>query len=231
MTTANPNPYRRSLLRRERSLDTRRKLVRAAARLWSERGYDATTVEEICSAAGVGRTTYYLYFESKDRLLLEVTLATARGVAGDVEETVAAGTLDEQLRAFIDGLVRRMESVPKSLAALTMRHAVAGTTQPSPGRRDVVLFDDILTHILRDAQRRGEIRADVDTREIGDILGGTTMDALQRWAGERVGLNLRDSLELRFDLILDGIRTRPPRLAPGPPGAGRRRRPAPPGYP
>ena len=48
---------RRSLLKRERSLDTRRKLVRAAARLWSEKGYDTTTVEEICSAAGVGRTT------------------------------------------------------------------------------------------------------------------------------------------------------------------------------
>ena len=47
-------------------------------------------------------------------------------MADDVEQAVAAGTLDEQLRAFIDGLVRRMESVPKSLAALTMRHAVAG---------------------------------------------------------------------------------------------------------
>jgi AcrR family transcriptional regulator len=209
VTTANPNPYRRSLLRRERSLDTRRKLVRAAARLWSERGYDATTVEEICSAAGVGRTTYYLYFESKDQLLIELTLETARGVAGDVEETVAAGTLDEQVLAFIDGVVRRMESVPKSLAALTMRHAVAGTTQPSPAGRDVVLFDDILTQILQDAQRRGEIRADVDTREVGDILGGTTMDALQRWAAERGRLNLRDSLELRIDLILDGIRRRP----------------------
>ena len=51
------------------------------------------------------------------------------------------------------------------------------------------------------------------------------MDALQRWAGERVRLNLRDSLELRIDLILDGIRTRPPRLAPGPQGAERRRSP------
>jgi AcrR family transcriptional regulator len=209
VTTANPNPYRRSLLRRERSLDTRRKLVRAAARLWSEKGYDTTTVEEICSAAGVGRTTYYLYFESKEQLLLELTLATARGVASDVEEAVGAGTLDERLQTFIDGLVRRMESVPKTLAALTMRHAVAGATQPSPAMGDIVLFDDILTDLLRDAQRRGEIRANVDTREIGDILGGTTMDALQRWAGNRVRLNLRDSLQLRIDLVLDGLRTRP----------------------
>ncbi len=101
VTSPNPNPYRRSLLRRERSLDTRRKLVRAAARLWSEKGYDATTVEEICAAAGVGRTTYYLHFESKEQLLLELTHATARGVAGDVDDAVGAGTLDDQLRTFV----------------------------------------------------------------------------------------------------------------------------------
>jgi AcrR family transcriptional regulator len=191
VTNADPNPYRRSLLRRERSLDTRRKLVRAAARLWSENGYDTTTVEEICSAAGVGRTTYYLYFESKEQLLLELTLATARGVAADVEEAVAAGTLNEQLRTFVDGLVRRMESVPRSLAALTMRQAASGATRPESVRADIILFDDILTEILVGAQGRGEIRADVDAREIGDVLGGTTMDALQRWVSGRTRQNLQ----------------------------------------
>jgi AcrR family transcriptional regulator len=209
VTTASPNPYKRSLLRRERSLDTRRKLVRAAARLWSEQGYDDTTVEEICSAAGVGRTTYYLYFESKEQLLLELTHATARGVASDVEEAGGADSLDEQLRTFVDGLVRRMERVPKSLAALTMRHAIAGIPQPRRPADDIVLFDDILTDILRDAQRRGEIRTEVDPRQIGDVLGGTTMDALQRWASERTRVGLRDSLQLRIDLVLDGLRTRP----------------------
>jgi AcrR family transcriptional regulator len=183
--------------------------VRAAARLWSEKGYDTTTVEEICSAAGVGRTTYYLYFESKEQLLLELTLATARGVADDVEEAVAEGTLDQQLRTFVDGLVRRMESVPKSLAALTMRQAVSGATRAESVRADVILFDDILTDILVGAQGRGEIRADVDAGEIGDVLGGTTMDALQRWVSGRTRQTLRDSLQLRIELVLDGLRTRP----------------------
>jgi AcrR family transcriptional regulator len=209
VTTASPNPYKRSLLRRERSLDTRRKLVRAAARLWSEQGYDETTVEEICAAAGVGRTTYYLYFESKEQLLLELTHATARGVAGDVADAEATGTVDGELGTFVDGLVRRMESVPKSLAALTMRHAVAGIPKHRRPAGDVVLFDDILTDILRGAQRRGEIRSDVDARQIGDVLGGATMDALQRWASDRSQMGLRDALQLRIDLILDGLRSRP----------------------
>ena len=205
---SNANPYRRSLLARERSRDTRRKLVLAAARLWTDKGYDETTVEEICAAAGVGRTTYYLHFESKERLLVELTLATSSGVASDVESAVGSGTLDEQLRAFVDGLVRRMESVPKSLALVVMRHIAAGAV--GPRTTDAVLFEDILRDVLRGAQERGELRTDVDAREVGDVLGGTTMDALQRWAGDRSTLSLHDSLQLRIDLVLDGLRTRVP---------------------
>jgi AcrR family transcriptional regulator len=203
---ASENPYKRSLLRRERSLDTRRRLVRAAARLWSENGYDATTVEELCAEAGVGRTTFYLYFESKEQLLLELTHATAKGVAADVEDAVTTGTLDEQLRAFVDGLVRRMETVPKSLAALTMRTAIASSFKLTEATTDVVLFDDIFAGIIRDAQERGELRADVDSREIGDVLGGATMDALERWASGRSPSSLQESLQLRIELVLDGLR-------------------------
>ena len=127
MTTANPNPYRRSLLRREVSLDTRRKLVHAAGQLRSEGGYESTTVEEICSAAGVGRTTYYLYFESKEQRArtdaCDCPWRGRRGRGGGRRRLArrAASTLRRRI-------ARRMESVPKSLAALTMRHAVAGAT-------------------------------------------------------------------------------------------------------
>jgi hypothetical protein len=107
-----------------------------------------------------------------------------------------------------------MESVPKSLAALTMRHAIAGIPRTRRPKDEIILFDDILTDILQDAQQRGEIRADVDARQIGDVLGGATMDALQRWASERSRLPLRHSLQLRVDLVLDGLRTRPTSTGP-----------------
>jgi hypothetical protein len=56
-----------------------------------------------------------------------------------VADAGAAGTLDGELRTFVDGLVRRMESVPKSLAALTMRHAVARIPNHQRPAGDVVL--------------------------------------------------------------------------------------------
>jgi AcrR family transcriptional regulator len=204
-TSASEGSKKRSLLLQERSQETRRKLIRAATRLWAEDGYDTATVEEICAAAGVGRTTFYLHFESKKQLLGELTWATASGVAADVEASIGTGGLDEQLAAFIDGLVRRMESVPKSLAALVLQNAVGGA-QP-PAHSDRVLFENVLAGIFLQAQDQGEIRAEVDSNELGAILSGMTMEALHRWATSRSRSGtLRDNLQLRAELIVDGLR-------------------------
>jgi AcrR family transcriptional regulator len=50
---------------------TRGALTRALAELSQEKGYESVTVEEITSRANVGRTTFYLHYQSKEELLLE----------------------------------------------------------------------------------------------------------------------------------------------------------------
>lgn len=204
------NPYRRALLRQGRSVNTRRAIVRAAVHLWAERGYAETTVDDICLAAGVGRSTYYLHFESKERLLIELALETARGVAAEVEAATGGGTVDDQLAAFVDGLVRRMEGTPRSLAMIVMRQVSINSVAPRHRSTEAILFDDVLTRIVADGQESSEVRSDVDARQMGEILAGMTLDALQRWAGSQSDHTLRCGLQLRFDLLLAAIRTAQP---------------------
>jgi AcrR family transcriptional regulator len=201
-----PQPYRRSLLRQQRSLNTRRVILRAAAQLWAEQDFDSTTVEDVCAAASIGRSTFYLYFESKERLLIELARETARGVATDVDTWAHADSVDEAMRVFIEGIVRRMEGVPKALAALVMRRVAVANVSPRPVPGDPILFDDILAGIVGDGQRRGEIRTDLDAREIGEALAGMTLDVLERWAGGDPKRTLRQSLEFRLNLFLDAVR-------------------------
>ena len=200
------NPYRRSLLRRPQSVETRASIVRAAARLWAKKGVDGTTIEEICAAAGVGRSTFYFHFESKEQLLMELTWATAWGTAEDVRQA-GDGDLHDQIAAFIEGLARRMETVPKDLAALVLRKAIGGVEQLGDFPEDRIDFGRTLAGILERAQKKGELRADVDTKELGAILGAMTMEAMLRWATGHTGRTpLRDSLAVRFELVLDGLR-------------------------
>ncbi len=50
---------------------TRQLLKRSLIRLINEKGYDAVTIQDITEHANLGRTTFYLHYQSKDELLLD----------------------------------------------------------------------------------------------------------------------------------------------------------------
>lgn len=56
-------------LRAAKQAATHEALYRAAVRLFHANGFDATTVDEVASAAGVSRRTFFRYFESKEAVI------------------------------------------------------------------------------------------------------------------------------------------------------------------
>ena len=199
---------RGTLGRQERGKETRRNLIRTAARLWSERGFDDVTVEEICSEAGVGRTTFYLHFESKERLLASLAGATSAGVAADLAAARATDSLDEQLDVLIRGIARRMQAVPKSLSRLVIHSQQLGLMKAGP---EVIAqstrFADLARDVLADARRRGELVRSADPEELGEILGALTMDAIEAWASGRSRRSLTTVLRSRYALVVDQYRS------------------------
>lgn len=65
-----PEPFERhqdtSLRRGRRPSTSRAELERTAFELFGAHGYDATTVDDIAAAAGIGRRTFFRYFDSKN---------------------------------------------------------------------------------------------------------------------------------------------------------------------
>ena len=200
---------RGTLGRQERGRETRRNLIRTAATLWGGRGFDSVTVEEICSEAGVGRTTFYLHFESKEQLLASMAGATALGVADDL---AAADTcsLDEQLDVLLRGVARRMQAHPKSLAQLVINSQRLGVMKAGPDDiARATRFADLARQVLADARRRGELMPDADPTELGEMLGAVTMDAIEAWASGRSRKSLLAVLRFRFALVVDQFRALP----------------------
>jgi AcrR family transcriptional regulator len=80
---------------RAETSDVARHIARVAARLFAEKGYDATSVREIVEAAGVAKPTVYYYFGSKEGLaqaLLSVPLSdlarTLQGIVTSVADPI-----------------------------------------------------------------------------------------------------------------------------------------------
>src|SRR5215467_8060528 len=95
--------------RERRSAELRERIFRSALRLFAEKGFAETTVEDITEAADVGKGTFFNYFPSKDHILLafgEMQLARLREAVDEARQT------NEPLPKFLRSLTTRMTEEP-----------------------------------------------------------------------------------------------------------------------
>jgi AcrR family transcriptional regulator len=89
-----------SAMAREALIDSRQEILRTAARLFQQRGYDATSMNDVAAALKLSKGGLYHHFQSKDEILFEImnhameitqerVLNPVRGIA-DPEERLRA---------------------------------------------------------------------------------------------------------------------------------------------
>jgi AcrR family transcriptional regulator len=92
----------------------RERILKAIARSCAERGYGATTIADICEAAGVSRATFYELFKDKEdcfHATMELALADAMGqiIAVYSPDKPWAAMVRDAVAAFLELLARRPE--------------------------------------------------------------------------------------------------------------------------
>src|SRR5260370_38718735 len=61
-----------SAMTREAPVDSRQEILRTAARLFQQRGYDATSMNDVAAALKLSKGGLYHHFQSKDEILFEI---------------------------------------------------------------------------------------------------------------------------------------------------------------
>lgn len=98
---------------------SRDSLLRAATRQFAERGFSATSIDDVCRDAGVVKSAVYWHFESKEGLLAAVLEETATawidGIVASVQQT---GDPRERLSRAMVGMRDLVENRPALLRLL-----------------------------------------------------------------------------------------------------------------
>ncbi|MEQ3550706.1 TetR family transcriptional regulator [Pseudonocardia nematodicida] len=162
--------------------EVRRELVAAAARLFTERGYDETTVDDIAGAAGVGRRTFFRYFRGKEDAL---SPDHERGLAR-IAEVFAGAHPDEPLPSVA---LRAAETVfdlyTDDVEVARQRFSLVGTVPALRDRESASVhhYRRLLTRELTvrlTGYPDGELRAAVTAA----ALVAAHNQALRRWLAD-----------------------------------------------
>ena len=117
----------RSGLRERTRQAVRREITEAANALFVERGYEATTIDDIAAAVGMSKRSVFRYFPSKEDLVV----GKLDYLADEMLEGIRARPADEpvwqSLRAIFDLLVPHIDTLDKDSVAAPMQRVVFTT--------------------------------------------------------------------------------------------------------
>lgn len=149
----------------------RAELVEVAARLFSERGYHGTSMQDLGQALGIQRGSLYAHIGSKEELLFDVVEEGAeRFLARGRAALNATGGARARLREF---LVGHIETATQHLEASTVflnewRYLSPELREVIQAKRDA--YEAMARSIVSDGVSTGEFRADADVRFAARLL-------------------------------------------------------------
>lgn len=204
--------------RRERKKEeTRRRIFDAAVGLFREKGFEATTVDEITEKADVGRGTFFNYFPKKDAVLAylsEERLAIAEENAGELL-AARAPARDKLIDLFLHAASAWEGDRDLSQFVFTewLKRAFAPTADAERG------WQRLVSALLAQGRDSGELRIDVDDERADALLTGVYMTTLFHWLFcpeecMRKDFDLRAELRTRLEIVFDGLSPRAGKARP-----------------
>lgn len=182
-------------------------LLDGAIALFNERGYEATSMDEVAARLGVTKSAIYHHVPSKVELLrLALDRALDALFAVTQETGATAGPAIDRLEYVVRGSVRVLAA---ELPFVTLLLRLRGNTEVErtalQRRRE---FDRIVTGLVRAAEHEGDVRTDVDPALVSRLLFGT-VNSLTEWYRPGGDLSAEDLSDAVVTITFSGLRTTP----------------------
>ena len=148
-------------------------ILQSARALFTNKGYESTSMAEIAASVGVVEGTVYKYFESKRELLLAVLAHWYEGMFGDYAEDLRGihGTR-ARLQFLIWRHLRTLRDNPDfcrlTFNEFRVEKDYHGSTLQGFNRR----YTELLVQVLQEGIDSGEIRADLPASLLRDMIYG-----------------------------------------------------------
>jgi TetR/AcrR family transcriptional regulator, fatty acid metabolism regulator protein len=178
------------------SSDKRTRILNAAVSVFADRGFFQSRVSDVADAAGVAGGTIYLYFKSKDDLLISLFEDRMDSIISHVNDALSSvDTASARLKIFVQKHLMMVEQHPELAEVLIveLRQSAKFMREYTPIKFAEYL--DIIEQIVRDGVSAGEFRIGLNPRLAKRIIFGALEEVSATWLRFR-----RDGVVSPFEL-------------------------------
>jgi AcrR family transcriptional regulator len=182
-------------------------LLDVAVRVFNERGYDGTSMQDLARAAGISKSSFYHHVEGKEALLAAACDRALSALASIRDEPASrAGRAVERfehvLRRTADAL---LDELPYVTLLLRVRGNTATEKRALDRRRD---FDRFAAELVAQAIADGDLRADIDPSLATRLSFGMVNSMVEWYRPGRVAS--AEVVDAAVELAMRGLRTARP---------------------
>ncbi len=183
----------------------RQRILTAAVDLFADHGYDATSVSQVITRAGVAKGGFYHHFASKDELLYAVYGDLITRQLEGMHRILAEGLSPaETLRALIVDLVETTAASAREALVFSRELSQLGNRRIMQMRSQRRRYHNTVTRLVSEAQERGEFRA-VASPEIVTFTIFGVINEMPRWYRPAGRLRPEQIATEVADLVLAGL--------------------------
>lgn len=172
--------------REQRRRQTFERMLQAARDLFSEHGFDHTTIDDITTAARVSRGTFFNYFDNKDAVLAALHQVHMDKLPGIIDDLLARDlTTAERIHSLFDDVVQAAVTLEKYFRATTReldRDLATPAISAARTERFIVAFG----RILEAGVAAGEVRKDYPLRFLSQMVTAVYVTTIRYWRQDTV---------------------------------------------
>ena len=195
-----------------KAAETRKRILRAAREVFSERGYDAATFQAIAIRADLTRPAINHYFANKRVLYWQVLEETNSAVvAASTQRGQKERTLTARVSAFIEGAIEA-EVENRAASAFLIAATLESQRHPElsrPGTDSVSTTRAFLLWAINDGIQSGELNPDTDAAALTEMLLAVLL-GVGFYAGFVGSRHEFDAITDQLKLLLARSLARPP---------------------
>lgn len=167
-------------LRERKRAETHGRIQAEAMRLFIERGFDATTIDEIAEAANVSRRSLFDYFGTKE----EIVFSTKAGFPDNLAEAIARRPADEPLLDMVENAMTDMVDHLLTPQSYAVARLISETPALSAGdKAKYEIIERVLAAAL--AGRKGLAATDLGCRVAASTAIGIMKLTIEAWLADQ----------------------------------------------